>query len=148
MHTSSKGYIHVRIHWIQNGLKCMVNTFFSFISQQNSKDVSDIPFYNLNVAVNKLTTLPQPGPSDLLITALICFCCFSALICFVVLFFVSMVFLICYFFLFCYFVCILCTRTASANNTSSCPTKGCDCLIERLSKGRYDETFAGEDDNT
>ena len=26
----------------------------------------------------------------------------------------------------------------------SCPTKGCDCLI-CLSKGRYDETFAGED---
>ena len=25
---------------------------------------------------------------------------------------------------------------------TSCPTKGCDCLI---SKGRYDETFAGED---
>ena len=30
------------------------------------------------------------------------------------------------------------------NVKPSCPAKGCDCLI--LSKGRYDETFAGKDE--
>ena len=32
-------------------------------------------------------------------------------------------------------------KIGKAPAASSCPTKGCDCL----SKGRYDETFAGED---
>ena len=35
---------------------------------------------------------------------------------------------------------------SGTNSRPSCHTKGCDSL-SYLSKGRYDETFAGEDDS-